>query len=54
MSKDDALRIAMCLSKIAMLSDDSTLGKIKPSLDEIETIVLKEVRKEGGSSEQMG
>ena len=46
MTKEQMLKIGLALNRIAMLVDDSTLEKIKPSLDEIEATVL-EVEKPG-------
>lgn len=39
MTKDQAFNIGLALNRIAMLVDDDTFRKIKPSLSEIEAIV---------------
>lgn len=41
MDNNDIFEIARAINKIAMLSDDETLEKIKPSLEKIEDIVAK-------------
>lgn len=42
MTKDDIFKIGMALWRIAQMLDDETFNRIKPSLDEIQDIVLKE------------
>lgn len=42
MTKDDIFKIGLALWRIAQLLDDETFNRIKPSLDEIKDIVLKE------------
>ena len=35
------LRLGLLINRIAMLSDDETLKRIKPTLDELETELLE-------------
>ena len=46
MTKQDGLKIGLALNHIAMSVGDTTLKKIKPFLDTIEEICVKEVEKD--------